>query len=68
MNKFQRGTVVRHKVMGRGVVIDNKNGFVHVRMENGLIQEYYPEELVTEDDYDAHVMSQVPKEEKNWNI
>lgn len=68
MEKFKRGVVVQHKVMGRAVVIDQKGEFIHVRMQNGEIQEFYPEELETADEYMARIMSQVPKNDKDWGI
>jgi len=50
---FARGTVVHHKVMGKGIAINevDENGEkkVEVRMENGHIERFYPEELESDD-------------------
>lgn len=50
---FARGTVVHHKVMGKGIAInevDEKGEkMVEVRMENGHIEKFYPEELESDD-------------------
>lgn len=50
---FTRGTVVYHKVMGKGIVINQveKKGekMFEVRMENGHPQVFYPEELDSEE-------------------
>lgn len=54
MEKFKRGVVVYHKVMGKGVVIDTaEGGMFKVRMANGVVETYYPEELETEDEVQA---------------
>lgn len=51
MDKFPRGTVVHHKVMGKGIAINNTDKEkVEVRMANGQIEKFYPEELETEDE------------------
>lgn len=59
---FTRGTVVRHKVMGKGVVLKevNENGetMVEVRMENGAPQKFYPEELETNEAVLARLQAQ----------
>lgn len=51
MTQFTRGTVVHHKIMGKGVVlneVDEKGEkMIEVRMENGVPQKFYPEELET---------------------
>ncbi len=57
MTQFTRGTVVHHKVMGKGVVlneIDEKGEkIIEVRMENGVPQKFYPEELETDETIQA---------------
>lgn len=52
--KFTRGTVVYHKVMGKGVVLNEANkGMIEVRMANGHIEKFYAEELETEEEVQA---------------
>ncbi|MFH0748536.1 MAG: hypothetical protein V1915_01235 [Candidatus Bathyarchaeota archaeon] len=52
--KFARGTVVRHKVMGKGVVLNEiDDGMVEVRMANGVPQKFYPEELEADEEVQA---------------
>lgn len=50
---FARGTVVHHKVMGKGIAIneveEKGEKMVEVRMENGHIERFYPEELESDD-------------------
>lgn len=50
---FKRGVVVHHKVMGKGIVInevkENEETMIEVRMANGHIQRFYPEELETDE-------------------
>lgn len=52
MTQFPRGTVVHHKVMGKGIAlneVDEKGEkMIEVRMENGHIEKFFPEELETE--------------------
>lgn len=51
MSKFIRGTLVRHKIMGKGIVIDEvSNAMVKVRMANGIVETFYLEELEAEDE------------------
>jgi hypothetical protein len=46
--------VIEHKVMGRGVAIDEtKEGMVKVRMKNGVVETFYPEELETDEEVQA---------------
>lgn len=49
---FTRGTVVYHKIMGRGIVLneidEGSEKKIEVRMANGHIEKFYPEELETE--------------------
>jgi hypothetical protein len=49
---FTRGVVVYHKIMGRGIVLneigDGSEKKIEVRMANGQIEKFYPEELETE--------------------
>ncbi len=51
---FTRGMVVRHKVMGKGVVLkeleEDGEQKIQVRMENGVPQNFYPEELESEEE------------------
>lgn len=51
--KFTRGTVVHHKVMGKGIVLneieEKGEKMIEVRMENGVPQKFYPEELETDE-------------------
>lgn len=54
MNQLVRGTVVHHKIMGKGIVINEVNNdknekMIEVRMSNGHIEKFYPEELETDD-------------------
>lgn len=52
--KFARGTVVYHKVMGKGVALNEVDeGMIEVRMENGHIEKFYPEELETDEEVQA---------------
>lgn len=68
MGKFTRGTVIYHKVMGKGIAINElENGFIQVRMENGHTENFYPEELETESEFDARNKNHV-SEDKNWRI
>jgi len=63
MTQFPRGTVVHHKVMGKGVVlneIDEKGEkMIEVRMENGVPQKFYPEELETNEVVQARNRNQI---------
>ncbi len=63
MTQFARGTVVHHKVMGKGVVlneIDEKGEkMIEVRMENGVPQKFYPEELETDEAVQARNRNQI---------
>lgn len=49
--KFVRGVVIYHKVMGKGVVLNqiDEEKF-EVRMMNGQIEHFYPEELEIEEE------------------
>lgn len=53
MTQFPRGTVVHHKVMGKGIAlneVDEKGEkMIEVRMENGHIEKFYPEELESDE-------------------
>ncbi len=48
-----RGIIVHHKVLGKGIVLNelDENGEkkIEVRMSNGHIEKFYPEELETDD-------------------
>lgn len=63
MTQFTRGTVVHHKVMGKGVVlneIDEKGEkMIEVRMGNGVPQKFYPEELETDEVVQARNQNQI---------
>lgn len=60
---FARGTVVHHKVMGKGIALneveekDEKK--IEVRMENGHIEKFYPEELETDEAVQARNRNQI---------
>jgi antitoxin component YwqK of YwqJK toxin-antitoxin module len=63
MTQFTRGTVVHHKVMGKEIVlneVDEKGEkMIEVRMENGVPQKFYPEELETDEVVQARNRSQI---------
>lgn len=68
VGKFTRGTVVYHRVMGRGVAINElEDGMVEVRMENGQREKFYPEELESENEFDARNRNEIG-DRKNWRI
>ena len=68
MGKFTRGSVVYHKVMGKGVAINElEGGMIQVRMENGQKESFYPEELETEKEFDARNRNEI-SDDKNWRI
>ena len=68
MENFTRGAVVYHKVMGKGIVLNKlEDGMVEVRMANGHIEKFYPEELETEAEYDAKNRDEIT-DGKNWRI
>ncbi len=52
MTQFPRGTVVHHKIMGKGIALneveEKGEKKIEVRMENGHIEKFYPEELETD--------------------
>ena len=60
---FPRGTVVHHKVMGKGIAIndvdDNGEKKVEVRMANGHIEKFYPEELESDDEVQSRYRRQI---------
>lgn len=67
MSKFQRGNVIYHKTMGVGVVLNETNdGKVEVRMQNGHIEKFFPEELETEQKFLAKNKNDI--DDKNWRI
>jgi len=79
MTEFTRGTVVHHKVMGKGIALNEveENGEIkiEVRMANGHIEKFYPEELETDAVVRAREQNQIDKivkanEEnaKRWEI
>ena len=53
MTQFVRGIIVHHKIMGKGLVIneleEKGEKIIEVRMSNGVLQKFYPEELETDD-------------------
>ena len=65
---FARGTVVHHKVMGKGIAInevdDKGEKKIEVRMENGHIEKFYPEELETDDVVQARQRRQIDEVNK----
>lgn len=68
MSKFIRGTVIEHKVMGIGVVLNevDDKGFVEVRMANGHIDRYYPEELETHEEVVARQIARSVQINNKW--
>lgn len=50
---FARGTVVHHKVMGKGIALNEievkGDKMVEVRMKNGQTEKFYPEELESDE-------------------
>jgi len=63
MTQFPRGTVVHHKVMGKGIVLneveENGEKKIEVRMENGHIEKFYSEELETDEVVQARNRNQI---------
>lgn len=57
MTQFTRGTVVHHKIMGKGVVLNETEEKgekkIEARMENGHVEKFYPEELETDNEVQA---------------
>ena len=57
---FSRGVIVYHKAIGKGVVLnevgEGNEKKVEVRMANGHIDKFYPEELETEEEVRARGM------------
>jgi len=60
---FTRGTVVHHKVMGKGIALNEVDEAgeikIEVRMENGHIEKFYPEELETDEVVQARNRNQI---------
>lgn len=60
---FNRGDVVHHKIMGKGIVLgevsDNGEKLVKVRMTNGNIEKFYPEELETDEVVKGRARAQI---------
>lgn len=68
MSKFSKGTIVYHKSMGdKGVVINEADGMIEVRTSNGHITKFHPEELETEQEFDAKNRNEIT-DDKNWRI
>lgn len=76
---FTRGTVVHHKVLGKGIVLneleEEGEKKIKVRMANGHIEKFYSEELETDEvvqERDRRMVEEVVRgnEEraKNWVI
>lgn len=63
MTQFSRGTVVHHKVMGKGIALseveEKGEKKIEVRMENGHIEKFYPEELETDEAVQARNRNQI---------
>ncbi len=55
--KFTRGVVIHHKVMGKGIVLDEVDDGdekkIEVRMANSHIERFYSEELETDEEVQA---------------
>ncbi len=68
MDKFTRGTVIHHKVMGRGVIINEADAksLFEVRMVNGHIERFYAEEMETEAEVDARIQRQMSGTKDKW--
>ena len=73
---FARGTVVEHKLMGRGVIInevqENGETKIEVRMQNGMPQKFYPEELEDAAEIDSRNFQQAQEamraNKNKWSI
>ena len=54
--------------MGRGIVINDVDdkGFVEVRMSNGHIEKYFPEELETNEEVNARRQNQMTRASDKW--
>lgn len=69
---FPRGTVIHHKVMGKvmgkGMAIkeidDNGEKKVEVRMANGHIEKFYPEELESDDEVQTRQRRQIDEDNR----
>lgn len=77
--KFERGAVVHHKVMGKETALkevdENGEKKIEVRMSNGHIQKFYPEELESDEEVKARdanqiagVMKMNEENAKRWKI
>lgn len=65
---FNRGIVVYHKIMGKGIVLkeieENDEKKIEVRMANGHIEKFYPEELETNETVQARNQRQTDEDVK----
>lgn len=76
MDKFKVGDKVFSKEgsLGKelGTIATLSDGKVYVRLfSNHYIQDFFPEELLTESEYEQKEqawMNQVPKDKKDWSI
>ncbi len=76
MDRFNVGDKVYSKKGSTGQELGTvavvKDGKVFVRLfENHFIQEFFPEELMTQQEHkqkEQDWMSQMPKNDKNWGI
>lgn len=54
---FTRGTVVHHKIMGKGIALrqvdEGGEKKIEVRMANGQLEKFFPEELETDEEVQA---------------
>ncbi|MCL6096124.1 MAG: hypothetical protein M1444_00360 [Patescibacteria group bacterium] len=72
-NKFLDGSIVYHESTKEKCVViqTNADGEIKVRTEKDLERDYYPQELKTKEEKeeeDRKLYSQLPQEDKNWNI
>lgn len=60
---FPRGTIVHHKIMGKGIslneVEEKGEKKIEVRMANGHIEKFYPEELEADEVVRARDRNQI---------
>lgn len=68
MTQFPRGTIVHHKIMGKGIALneikEKGENKIEVRMANGHIEKFYPEELESNDTVSARKKAQLREVEK----
>ena len=60
--KFKRGDIVHHKIMGKGVVLneieENGEKKIELRVANGQKEKFYPEELESDDYFKTRIKSE----------